>query len=105
VSLFAKRAVPTAGELIPSRLSVRRGNVTVNNETALRHSAVWACLRLRANMVSTMPVDLYRTVGGQQVEMPKPAVLVNPGGEKVRMRRVAVLHSVRPWTGRATCSG
>jgi hypothetical protein len=59
--------------------------VTVNNETALRHSAVWACLRLRANLVSTMPVDLYRRVNGQQVEMPKPPVLVNPGGEKVRI--------------------
>lgn len=30
-----------------------------------------------------MPVDLYRSVNGMQVEVPKPAVLVNPGGEKV----------------------
>src|SRR4051812_9290777 len=64
----------------------RRGTVTVNNETALRHSAVWACLRLRANLVSTMPVDLYRRVNGHQVEMPKPAVLVNPGGARVGIR-------------------
>jgi len=32
-----------------------------------------------------MPVDLYRRVLGQQVEMPKPPVLVNPGGEQVDM--------------------
>jgi phage portal protein BeeE len=83
VSLFAKRTYPTADQLIPSRMGGRRGTVTVNNETALRHSAVWACLRLRANLVSTMPVDLYRRVNGQQVEMPKPAVLVNPGGDRV----------------------
>lgn len=85
MSLFSKRTYPTASDLIPSRMGARRGTVAVNNETALRHSAVWACLRLRANMVSTMPVDLYRRVNGVQVEMPKPPVLVNPGGERVGM--------------------
>jgi len=86
VSLFKRdHAGATAAELIPSRTGVRRGTVAVTNETALRHSAVWACLRLRANLVSTMPVDLYRRVLGQQVEMPKPPVLVNPGGEQVDM--------------------
>jgi HK97 family phage portal protein len=86
VSLFKRSlSMPTAGELIPSRMGARRGTVQVNNETALRHSAVWACLRLRANLVSTMPVDLYRRVLGQQVEMNKPPVLINPGGEKVNM--------------------
>lgn len=59
--------------------------VTVTNETALRHSAVWACLRLRANLVSTMPIDVYRRVGAIQVEVPKPAVLVTPGGPNVGM--------------------
>ncbi|GGV34152.1 hypothetical protein GCM10010182_67520 [Actinomadura cremea] len=54
-------------------------------ETALRHSAVWACLRLRANLISTMPVDLYRKVGGVQVEVPKPPVLIDPGGDRVDM--------------------
>jgi HK97 family phage portal protein len=57
----------------------------VTQETALRHSAVWACLRLRANLISTMPVDLYRKVDGIQVEVPKPAVLVTPGGDEVEM--------------------
>lgn len=85
MSLFTRQSFPTAQELIPSRLSAKRGSVTVNNETALRHSAVWACLRLRANMVSTMPVDLYRMVSGHRVEIPKPPVLLNPGGDKVGM--------------------
>lgn len=49
----------------------------------MRHSAVWACLRLRADLISTMPVDVFRRVGEVQVEMPKPPVLVNPGGERV----------------------
>ncbi|MEU0397952.1 phage portal protein [Streptomyces sp. NPDC006208] len=57
----------------------------MTSDTALRHSAVWACLRLRANLVSTMPVDLYRRVDGIQVEVPKPPVLINPGGGRVDM--------------------
>lgn len=59
------------------------GAAVVTNDTALRHSAVWACLRLRANLISTMPVDVYRKVDGRQVEVPKPPVLVNPGGDRV----------------------
>jgi HK97 family phage portal protein len=59
------------------------GGVHVTNDTALRHSAVWACLRLRADLVSTMPVDVYRRVNGIQVEVPKPPVLVSPGGLQV----------------------
>lgn len=69
--------------MIPPRPETRSGTAVVTNETAMRHSAVWACLRLRANLISTMPVDLYRRVGGVQVEVPKPPVLVNPGGERV----------------------
>jgi HK97 family phage portal protein len=73
---------PTPDQMI-RRPSAGRGRVSVTNETALRHSAVWACLRLRSNLISTMPVDLYRKVGGVQVEVPKPPVLINPGGERV----------------------
>jgi len=47
----------------------------------MRNSAVWACLRLRANLVSTMPIDVFRRRrDGIQVEAPKPPVLVNPDG-------------------------
>lgn len=64
-----------------SRASGRTGTVHVTNETALRTSAVWACLRLRADLISTMPVDVFRTVDGRAVEVPKPPVLTMPGGE------------------------
>jgi HK97 family phage portal protein len=50
----------------------------VTGETALRHSAVWACLRLRADLVSTMPVDVFRRIGGIQVEVNRPAWLDEP---------------------------
>lgn len=68
------------GRLIGRRAGVTR-NVGISD--ALRISAVWACLRLRADLVSTMPVDAYRKVDGVDLEVPKPPVLVNPGGERV----------------------
>lgn len=86
--LFSRRTStvtgPNPGD-IPPRPTARPGVVPVTKETALRHSAVWACLRLRANLISTMPVDVYRKVGGVSVEVPKPPVLINPGGERVKM--------------------
>jgi len=87
VSLFRRRdnAGATADQLIPPRPGTGGGAAAVTNETALRNSAVWACLRLRANLISTMPVNLYRKVDGIQVEVPKPAVLVTPGGDEVEM--------------------
>ncbi|MGI5288037.1 phage portal protein [Nonomuraea polychroma] len=71
--------------MIPPRPEARPGAVSVTDTSALRHSAVWACLRLRANLISTMPVDVFRRVGGVPVEVPKPPVLVTPGGERVEM--------------------
>jgi len=82
VSLFSRRTSsvfgPTPQEMIARRPSAGRGSVSVTNETALRHSAVWACLRLRANLISTFPIDVYRTVERVRVSVPKPPVLVNP---------------------------
>jgi HK97 family phage portal protein len=60
-----------------------RGNgpVSVTSDTALRNSAVWACLRIRADMISTFPCNSYRDVGGISVSVPKAPVLVEPGGK------------------------
>ncbi|MFE6025544.1 phage portal protein [Streptomyces niveus] len=87
MSLFHRRGAPPprAEQLIPQRPLQRAGTAVVTPDTALRNSAVWACLRLRANLVSTMPVDLYRRVDGIQVEVPKPPVLIAPGGGKADM--------------------
>ncbi|MEU5707884.1 phage portal protein [Streptomyces flaveolus] len=64
----------------------RSQRVHVTNDTALRNAAVWACLRLRADLMSSFPIDVYRYVNGIQVEVPKPPVLVSPGGSEVGMR-------------------
>lgn len=87
-SLFGRQmrefyGIAGAGDLIPPRVPQRSGGVVVNDESAMRHSAVWACVRLRNDLISTMPVDVYRTVNGVQVETPKPPIFVEPGGERV----------------------
>ena len=77
--LFSKRK-SLADLGVPSRSMRRVGSVTVTNTSALTHSAVWAALRLRANLVSTMPVDEYRRVGGvQQAISPKSPFVESPG--------------------------
>ena len=72
-----------AQDLIPPRSGGVVGAVNVTTDTAMRHSAVWACIRLRNDLISTFPVKSYRDVGGIQVEMPKPPILVDPGGSRV----------------------
>lgn len=71
----------------PGRSRANAGSVQVTPDSALRSSAVWSCLRLRADLVSTMPLDAFRkvTLGGEtvQIEVPKPPVLVDPGGATV----------------------
>lgn len=58
---------------------------SISSDQALRHSAVWSAIRLRANLLSTLPVDVFRYEGSRQIQQPKPTVLVNPGGERVDM--------------------
>jgi HK97 family phage portal protein len=57
-----------------------RVGLAVTPDTALRNSAVWAALRIRADLISTFPLDCYRRVGEQRVSVPTPRVLVEPGG-------------------------
>lgn len=85
MSLFSRRlfGITQSSELIPPRPSVPSGTVAVTNDSAMRHSGVWAALRLRADLISTMPVDCYRVVDGRHTEVQKPPVLVAPGGERV----------------------
>lgn len=80
--------IVTAEELLSLERQSRMGggSVHVTNDSALRHSAVWACLRLRGDLMSSLPVDVYRRVTGVQVEVPSPPVLVTPGGNTVGIR-------------------
>ena len=85
MSLFRQqRAIDflDAPQLLADR-SRSRNNSPVTSATALRHSAVWACRRLRADLVSTLPTNVYRRIDGVSVEVPKPAFFDIPGGESV----------------------
>jgi HK97 family phage portal protein len=90
VSLFQRRdanlfGITGPGDLIPrDRWSAGRATPRVTNDTAMRHSAVWACLRLRAGLISSFPVDCYRMVSGLQVEMPKPPIFSDPSGGRMK---------------------
>lgn len=87
MSLFARRGLgDSSSELVPARGGSRAGSVSVDAQSALFQSVVWSCLVLRADMVSTLPVDVFRKVNGQSVEVQKPPVLVMTGGAKVTLR-------------------
>lgn len=76
----------TATQLLAERTRLRFGaGKSVSREKAYSHSAVWAALALRADLISSMPVDVFRRVGGVQVELPKPPVFVHPGGPQLPM--------------------
>lgn len=81
MSLFTKRDLgDTSTQLTPPR-SRSYGTTTISADTALRSSAVWACCRLRADLLSTLPLDTFRMVGKMQVEAGKPAFLDDPAGD------------------------
>lgn len=87
MSLFARRAVgDTNTNLIPARSSGRVGSVSVTADTALNQSAVWAALRVRADMISTLPVDVFRKVGAEHIDVPKPPILIDPQGDGTGLR-------------------
>jgi HK97 family phage portal protein len=75
-------------DLIPVRPGLAGNTLpTVTEDRALRNAAVWSCLRLRADIISTLPVKVTRTaqVAGIPVsfDVATPPMLVFPGGEKV----------------------
>lgn len=84
MTLF-RRQTRAAGDSLLHGVPVPRraaAGTAVTNDSALRHDAVWACLTLRADLVSTFPVDVFRNVEGIATEVRKPPVLISPGGEQ-----------------------
>lgn len=79
------RAIGDIGQpLIPSRAdATRTAGVIVTADTAMTLSAVWACVRIRADLVSTLPLEAFRVVGGEPRPMDDPPLLANPGGEGI----------------------
>jgi HK97 family phage portal protein len=55
------------GDLIPRRVGGSFG-AYVNTRTAMQTSAVWAAIRLRADLISTLPIKCYRMAAINTVE-------------------------------------
>ncbi len=70
------------GWSLPGRSGTKHGTVNVTESRSLTHSAVWACRRIRADLISTFPVDVFRKFGSISIEMPKPPIMIDPGGVK-----------------------
>lgn len=77
-----KRAVvPTADQLIGITQQMRLASplTPLTAETAMTHSAVWACVSLYSRLLSTLPFHGYRDVDGVQQRMPTdPQILRAP---------------------------
>lgn len=55
--------------------------VTVNDATALTHAAVWQCVDLISELVSTLPVHEYRRIDDRLVQQPTPPFLEDPAAD------------------------
>jgi HK97 family phage portal protein len=72
-----ERALWQVGD-IPMQPTI--AGVSVTPETALRHSAVFGCVRLLADTISGMPVDVFRAGSDQPIE-PLPALMQRPSAD------------------------
>jgi len=67
----------TLEQLLASEATPTHAGVPVTTDHALRLSAVWACVRLLADAVSTLPLDVYRR--GERDPLPElPPLLRQP---------------------------
>lgn len=87
----------TANDYIPPRRVASSPVMSVTADSALRNSAVFACLNLRANLVSSTPVDPYRMSGGVQIEVPAPKLLKQPGGDLPQWQAGSTNHAMPEW--------
>jgi len=70
----------TLEQLLAESSPRTRSGVAVDTDQALRLSAVWACRRLLADTISTLPVDAFRTGSRQPVD-PAPSILTMPAAD------------------------
>lgn len=75
MSLFTRR---DADNPTVTRSWASRSRGTVKASKAMRHSVVWGARHLRADLLSLMPVDVYRKINGVRVTQETPEVLRTP---------------------------
>lgn len=75
----AQRDGVAARDLLAARGRTSGAVGRVSAERARRHSVVWAAQRIRADLVSVMPIDVYKPSAlGINTKAPTPPVLVEP---------------------------
>src|SRR5262245_45384481 len=80
----ARTANLSAAELIAQQRYGTRSSsgVPVNDDTAMRLSAVWGCVDLISELVSTLPVDEYRRApDGELIAQPRSPLIEDPAGD------------------------
>lgn len=82
MSLFVRerRSTDSLAQILErvSPYGPNRSGVNVTADSAMSHSAVWACVRLLASTASTLPLDLVRVSGDVREPLPAPALLRRP---------------------------
>jgi HK97 family phage portal protein len=66
------------------RGGMSRTGVNVSRESAMRHAAVWACVRLRGETVGALPVDVVEYHGTTREQVEHPPWLQRPNPETTR---------------------
>src|SRR6202012_192284 len=55
-------------DMVMQRTAARSGGSVATPQGAMEISAVWAAIRLRADLISTLPIETYRTVDNMRVD-------------------------------------
>ncbi|MBK7823611.1 MAG: phage portal protein [Tessaracoccus sp.] len=71
MSLFQRREADLSAFSPPSNSSIDALLGGLGGDRSLRSSAVWAARRVRADLISSLPRDVYRKVAGRSVEVPR----------------------------------
>jgi HK97 family phage portal protein len=79
VELFTNTTTPWFG-------SRSRTGISVDTERGMRHAAVWACIRLRAETIGMLPVDVVSYDGPNRIVADDPVWLQKPNPDMTRFQ-------------------
>jgi HK97 family phage portal protein len=78
------REALTLAQVLADDATRSRAGIVVNTDNALRLSAVWGCVRLLADCVSTLPLHAFRD-GSREPLDPPPTLLARPSADLEEM--------------------
>jgi HK97 family phage portal protein len=84
------RDVNTIAELLAKARGITWSGTSVTPDTAMRHAAVWECVDLLSELLSTLPIDVFRTTAdGTRQPLPLPPLLraPTPAGSRISWMR------------------